>query len=44
MLQCPKTLLDFTDEQGAGLHCEVSAPGYCDFRIYNWLNDALSNI
>jgi hypothetical protein len=43
MLQCPKTLLDFTVEQGAGLHCEVNAPGYRDFRIYNWLDETLGN-
>jgi Esterase FrsA-like len=43
MLRCPKTLLDFTTEQGAGLHCEVNAPGYRDFRIYNWLDESLGN-
>jgi hypothetical protein len=43
MLHCPKTLLDFTTEQGAGLHCEVDAPGYRDFRIYNWLDESLGN-
>ncbi|MGH9715761.1 MAG: alpha/beta hydrolase family protein [Candidatus Acidiferrales bacterium] len=43
MLRCPKTLLDFTVEQGAALHCEVNAPGYRDFRIYNWLDETLGN-
>ncbi|MFZ0963399.1 MAG: twin-arginine translocation signal domain-containing protein [Terriglobia bacterium] len=43
MLHCPKTLLDFTAEQGAGLHCEVDAPGYRDFRIYKWLDETLGN-
>jgi len=42
MLRCPKTLLDFTAEQGAALHCEVNAPGYRDFRIYNWLDETLA--
>ncbi len=41
MLRCPKTLIDFTVEQGAGLHCEANAPGYRDFRIYNWLDQTL---
>ena len=31
MPRCPKTLLDFTTQQGADLHCEVNAPGYRDF-------------
>jgi hypothetical protein len=44
MLRCPKTLLDFTAGQGAELHCEVNAPGYRDFCIYNWLDESLDNI
>jgi hypothetical protein len=40
-LACPKALIDFTAEQGAQLHCEVNAPGYRDFRIYNWLDEEL---
>jgi hypothetical protein len=43
MLRCPKTLVDFTDEQGAGLHCEANALGYRDFRIYNWLDESLDH-
>jgi len=41
MLQCPKTLMDFTKEQGAQLHCESNSPGFRDFRIYNWLDETL---
>jgi hypothetical protein len=41
MLRCPKTLMDFTAEQGAQLHCEANSPGYRDFRIYNWLDPIL---
>lgn len=41
LLRCPKTLIDFTAEQGAQLHCEVNSPGYRDFRIYNWLDSIL---
>jgi pimeloyl-ACP methyl ester carboxylesterase len=43
MLRCPKTLVDFTREQGAQLHCEVNSPGYRDFRIYNWLDQILKS-
>jgi pimeloyl-ACP methyl ester carboxylesterase len=43
MLRCPKSLLDFTAEQGADLHCEVNAPGYRDFHIYNWLDESLDH-
>ena len=42
MLRCPKTLIDFTRGQGAALHCEANAPGYRDFRIYNWLDETLA--
>lgn len=41
ILRCPKTLVDFTTEQGAQLHCEVNSPGYRDFRIYDWLDHTL---
>jgi hypothetical protein len=43
MLRCPKTLLDFTAEQGAQLHCETSSPGYRDLRIYDWLDRILKS-
>jgi len=43
MLRCPKTLLDFTAEQGAQLHCEVSSPGYKNLRIYDWLDRILKS-
>jgi len=41
-LRCPKAMIRFTHEQGAGQHCEVAAPGYRDFRIYNWLDETLA--
>ncbi len=44
MLNCPKTIVDFTRDQGADLHCEVNAPGYRDFCIYNWLDETLRSI
>ncbi len=43
MLQCKKTLVDFTAEQGAGLHCEVNAPGYRDLRVFDWLDETLGH-
>jgi hypothetical protein len=41
-LTCPKTIVHFTREQGADQHCEVAAPGYRDFCIYNWLDEILA--
>jgi len=41
-LNCPKTMVKFTSEQGADQHCEVAAPGYRDFCIYNWLDETLA--
>ena len=41
-LQCPKTIVRFTREQGADQHCEVAAPGYRDYCIYNWLDEKLA--
>jgi len=40
-LRCPKTLVKFTHDQGADQHCEVAAPGYRDYCIYNWLDETL---
>ena len=41
-LTCPKSLVHFTRDQGAGQHCEVAAPGYRDSSIYNWLDETLT--
>jgi alpha-beta hydrolase superfamily lysophospholipase len=41
-LKCPKAIVHFTREQGVGQHCEVAAPGYRDFCIYNWLDEILA--
>ena len=41
-LTCPKTMVQFTRDQGADQHCEVAAPGYRDFCIYNWLDEVLA--
>jgi hypothetical protein len=42
-LTCPKTMVKFTNEQGAEQHCEVAAPGYRDFCIYNCLDEVLAS-
>ena len=41
MLSCPKSIVAFTRQEGADLHCELNSPGYRDFRIYNWLDETL---
>jgi len=35
-------MVQFTREQGGDQHCEVAAPGYHDYRIYNWLDEVLA--
>jgi hypothetical protein len=41
-LRCPKKLIRFTHQQGAGQHCEAGAPGFRDHCIYNWLAETLA--
>jgi hypothetical protein len=41
MLRSRKTLVAFSRDQEADLHCELNAPGYRDYRIYNWLDETL---
>ena len=41
-LRCPKKLVRFTHQQGAGQHCEAGAPGLRDYCIYNWLAETLA--
>jgi alpha-beta hydrolase superfamily lysophospholipase len=40
-LRCPKTLIRFTDEEGAGDHCESMARSLYHQRAFDWLDDAL---
>ena len=42
-LECPKQIVHFTREQGADQHCEVAAPGYRDYCIYNWLDETFAS-
>jgi hypothetical protein len=36
-LTCPKTFLMFTEEEGAGEHCQIGAPKISCERIFNWI-------
>lgn len=38
-LTCPKTLLQFSEREGAGAHCQVGAARLAFARIYDWLDD-----
>ena len=40
-LTSPKTLLEFTAEQGADAHCHAGAQRLATARIYDWLDDVL---
>ena len=37
-LTCPKTLMRFTDSEGAGAHCQVGAARLAFARVYDWLD------
>ncbi|WP_058186231.1 alpha/beta hydrolase family protein [Terracidiphilus gabretensis] len=37
-LVCPKTLMRFTDSEGAGAHCQVGAARLAFGRMYDWLD------
>ncbi|WP_432026310.1 alpha/beta hydrolase family protein [Streptomyces sp. 1222.5] len=41
-LTCPKTLMTFTAEEGAGAHCHPGAMRLSIARIYDWLDDTLA--
>lgn len=41
MLECPRTLMRFTEAEGADWHCEPMGRGLCDQRIFDWLEDVL---
>ena len=43
-LTCPKTLMKFTDAEGAGAHCEVGASRLAYARIYDWLDETLDPV
>jgi len=41
LLTCPKTLVPFSIADGADLHCEPTAYGLRDLRVFNWLDKTL---
>jgi len=41
LLTCPKKLVEFTQADGADLHCEPKGTGIRDLRVFNWLDDQL---
>ncbi len=40
-LTCPKTWLYFTEEEGAGDHCQTGSPALAQQRIFDWLQETL---
>jgi len=42
-LNCPKTLLRFTNTEGAGAHCQFGAQRLTYARIYDWLDETLAS-
>ncbi|MER7932008.1 MULTISPECIES: alpha/beta fold hydrolase [unclassified Streptomyces] len=40
-LTCPRTLMVFSSEEGAGAHCHPGAMRLAQARIYDWLDDTL---
>jgi pimeloyl-ACP methyl ester carboxylesterase len=38
-LTCPKAMIRFTNEEGAGAHCQVGADRLANARIFDWLDD-----
>ena len=41
LLTCPKKLVEFSQADGADLHCEPKGTGIRDLRVFNWLDDQL---
>lgn len=41
-LTCPKTLLSFTEAEGADAHCQSGAQRLAFARIYDWLDDTFA--
>jgi alpha-beta hydrolase superfamily lysophospholipase len=43
-LTCEKTMMKFTDAEGAGAHCEVGASRLAYARMYDWLDETLATV
>jgi hypothetical protein len=44
LLTSPRTLVDFSESDGADLHCEPQAFGLRDLRVFNWLDETLGRL
>jgi len=42
MVRSPKKLVEFTEADGADLHCEPKGTGLRDLRVFDWLDETLS--
>ena len=42
MVNSPKKLVEFTEADGADLHCEPKGTGIRDLRAFNWLDQTLA--
>lgn len=42
MLNCPKEFMYFTNEEGAGDHCQIGSPLIAYERIFNWIEDTIN--
>jgi dienelactone hydrolase len=41
LLTCPKTWCFFTEEEGAGDHCQTGSPALAQQRIFDWLDETV---
>lgn len=41
-LKCPKEYMFFTNEEGAGSHCQAGCRSYANDRIFNWIEKTLA--
>jgi pimeloyl-ACP methyl ester carboxylesterase len=41
LVTCPKELVEFSEAEGADLHCEPKGTGLRDLRVFNWLDKTL---
>lgn len=41
-LKCPKEYMYFTNEEGAGAHCQAGCRSYANDRIFNWIEKTLA--
>lgn len=42
-LNCPKEYMYFTNEEGAGAHCQAGCRSYANDRIFNWIEKTLAD-